>query len=277
VRNISAPAARRGRHLAPVVSRSHSSVPPLAARYYYASVLGLQPAWYLRLNEKFGAGGIAMDGSSTQLNATVNGTVTKIQPGPLVGDPTDLGYLFDGVTGFLEAGIPTTPLLSVFQNHDFTIEAWVKPTAAANFILSCGLFNSGTPGDQFLHFGFNSGVLKLGFFGDDLVGVLPVTTGVYHHIVGSWSAATRQQALYLDGMLDSVRTSSNPLAVPNNADLQVARVAFATGNGPFWYTGVISELAVYPIAFTQQQAMNHFLLGINAVPGVTPPRLPLEA
>jgi len=272
VRNISAPAARRGRRLVPVASRSHVTGPAPGPRAYFSQVMGLGPVLYLRMNDRFSSFAPIGDSSSSNATGAVNGTVTKEQVGPLAGDATTSGLLFDGATGFLELGAPPpAPLLGVFQNHDFTIEAWIKPTASANFFFSCGLFNNPTQTDQFLHFGFGGGnLLKLGFFGDDLNGVLPVSTGAYHHVVATWSATTRLMATYVDGMLDSSRTSGGALVVPGNSDAQVARVAFATGNGPFWYNGIISELAVYPITLSPSQVNYHFLLGANPVPNPVP-------
>lgn len=275
MRNASAPSARRGRHLIPVASRGHVTAPAPGPRYYFFATRQLQPALYLRLNEPFGFQGNVFDSSPNFVNGTTSGTVTKLQAGPLVGDSTDMGYLFDGATGFVELGTPAA-LLPLFQNHDFTIEGWAKAVSATNYLFSYGLFNSLGP-DQFLHFGYDgAGHSKLGFFGDDLNGALTVTTGVYHHMVATWSAATRLMSLYLDGMPDSSRVSGGPLSIPNGSDAQVARVAFGTGNGPFFYNGTLAELAIYPFVMTPALVNSRYLTGINAVPGVVP-KITLEA
>ncbi len=187
-------------------------------------------------------------------NATFGAGVTVSVPGAIEDGHTAMS--FDGVAGFLEVGAPSS-LISLFQNHDFSVEFWAKPTSVINYVFTAGQFNNaGTR--NFLHLGFSAGKLFFGMFGDDQSGVANVTAGAFHHCVFTWSNSSRVRSLYLDGALDISTTAGGSFTVPSAADIQIARVFFATGNGPFFYNGVADEVAVYNYALTAAQVFAHF-------------------
>jgi len=216
----------------------------------------LAPVGYWRLDD---SGGTAADSSGHGNIGTLHGTVTENVVGALIND-TDTAMSFDGSTGYIEVGTPAS-IAALFQNHDFSVEYWVKPVSDSNFVFSCGVLNQDFP-DQFFHAGFSGAQVKLGFFGDDLVSNSSITTGVYSHVVLTWVASTKVQTIYINGVHDSSRVSSGSLNVPAGSDTQIARANFGShGGGPYFYQGAVDELAVYSAAMTGPQVFQHYLLG----------------
>jgi Concanavalin A-like lectin/glucanases superfamily len=244
---------------------------PATAPYYPGNVLSNSPVIYLRLNDAV-ASTVAVDSSSSGDNGAVNGTVTFGINGAIAGS-LGTAAQFDGSTGYLELGSSQVP---TFQNHDFSVEYWERHTAsAANvYVFSVGLFNS-ISADTFLHVGFDSTEhLKVGFFNDDLVGTSVVKRNQWNHVVATWSAATKQRILYLNGVADSTGVSSGSLNVPGGATAQVARVSFATGIGPFFFGGAVDEFAVYGSVLSPAQVLANYnaarTLGVSTSAGIAP-------
>jgi Concanavalin A-like lectin/glucanases superfamily len=209
------------------------------------------------------SGSTAADSAGAN-TGTITGGVTKGTTGLLLND-TDTAMTFDGSSGFVDVG--TTSLVNNFRAHDWTVEYWIKPTLTQNFVFACGQFNN-AGGDNFLHIGFDgSNHVKVGFFGDDSTGTAALSTGTTYHIVVTFSASTRARVIYINGSIDKQDTATGPLNVPAAATVQIARAAFASGNGPFFYSGVVDDVAVYPSVLTGPQVLAHYQMG-----AVTGPR-----
>lgn len=221
---------------------------------YTAVVLGDGPTAYYRLDD---TGATAADFTGNGNTGTIT-NVLESQPGALAAD-TDTAMVFNGASSVVDLGTSLTP---VFQARDFSVEYWVNPASATNYVFSCGL--TGSAGlDAFLHVGFdNLGHAKLGFFGDDLIGNAVLQAGSWYHVVVTWAAATRQRSIYVNGQLDVSATSAGSLSVPNGSDAQIGRVSFGPGNGPFFYNGTVDELAVYGKALTAAQVLTHYQTGL---------------
>lgn len=230
--------------------------PNIPTSSYSTLVKRIKPTAYWRLDD---TGGTAADSSGNGNTGTLNGGITQSVAGALLND-SDTAMTFNGSTGFIDAGAPAD-ITTIFQKHDFSVEYWARPVSDSNFVFTCGTFNAAST-DNFLHVGFGgSNQVKLGFFGDDLVGNFQVPTGQYSHIVVSWSATSRLQSIYINGVHDASRTTTGLLNVPTGSSAQIARASFATGNGPFFFNGTVDELALYNFVLTTDQIQRHYLLG----------------
>lgn len=228
--------------------------PGVPSTMYATLVIRDAPSAYWRLDD---VGSTAADSSSGGNTGTITGGVTKSTAGLLLND-SDTSMTFNGSSGFVDIG--STSLVNNFRNHDWSVEFWAKPSAISNYVFSCGQFNNaGT--DNFLHVGFDGTHAKCGFFGDDLSAATALSTGTTYHIVITWQASTKRRVIYVNGVVDGTDISGGALNVPAASSSQIARVAFATGNGPFFYNGVADEVAVYGTVLSAAQVIANYQLG----------------
>ncbi len=115
-----------------------------------------------------------------------------------------------------------------FSNRSFTVSAWARrgltgPTAEG-YIVSHGF--TGPPDRRGLHFGFRGGgeadLFAFGFWGDDLNAATPDTnTNDWRLWTATYNTATKQQRLYMDGVLIQQRTAVDHYQGPASANLRI--------------------------------------------------------
>ena len=101
----------------------------------------------------------------------------------------------------------TRPFLPL-SDRPWTFEAWIylfNVTSGSDFPI-LGQFDSLGKGKS-LHLTVRDTRLRIGFFDDDLDGHTPVTASCWFHTAFVFDSVTRNQSLYLDGILDNNRQS----------------------------------------------------------------------
>lgn len=222
-------------------------------RIGYMSVIKSDtPLGYYRLGETSGT--VAYDSSGNGQNATYSNTgVTYGQADALTGD-NDTAVLFNGSTG--KVTLPTT----VNPQSTLTYECWFKISSypggstsiMGNYDSAGSLKGAGFGLNSTGHVTWN---LVNGSNAFVSITSSAVTTGVYHHIVGTYDGTASK--FYLDGSLVG---SSTTTFTPNTEQIQI-------GSSPFndYNTGYVDEVAVYNYALTSTQVSNHFSQASNPI------------
>ena len=100
------------------------------------------------------------------------------------------------------------PYLKLYD-QSWTFEAWIRLASIASG-WDCSILqqrDSPTP-DKALHLIIRNDKLYLGFFEDDLPGVTDLTASRWHHTAFTFDSITRNQSIYLDGVLDASRQAN---------------------------------------------------------------------
>jgi len=229
--------------------------PPDAQTSYHAAVLADSPAAYYRLGEN---GGTTAHDEIAGMDGTIAGACTFNVPGALAGD-ADGALQFDGSTCKITLanaafGFPGTAA--------FTIESWVSTSMDASFHQ---VFSKETRDAQNPIDGYGVLVSPTGFTFERVVGTASnfktppylVSPG-FHHFVAVYTGS--EIRIYIDGSL----AGSTPDTRPLNAVAAPPIIGGSTvGN---FYTGVIDELAVYPVALSAARIAIHHRLGVGLPP-----------
>ena len=118
-----------------------------------------------------------------------------------ISDPDrDLVAKFDG-EGYIV--LPKAEELKI-RDHDFTVSAWVKienyQEEKSDY---CILGTSSNTYQQGLHLNIRNKKPYFGFFANDLQGKTRIQAKRWHHIVWRYNKLTGEQAIFVDGRLDS--------------------------------------------------------------------------
>jgi len=96
------------------------------------------------------------------------------------------------------------------RDHDFTVSAWVKiDRYEENKDDYCILGTPGSAYQQSIHLVIRSGKPYFGFYSNDLQGKTRIEAGKWYHLVWRYSKLNGEQAIYVDGRLDS-RSMGHP-------------------------------------------------------------------
>src|SRR5438309_2123988 len=218
--------------------------------YPYAStILDGSPAAYWRLGAALGASATDAKGNGTSGTYSSSG-VTFAQAGGIVGDP-DPAITMDGSVGIV--ALKPFPVLE--PTTGVSAEAWVKPSSQ----LSGGIFQSPEQG-------YAGGYKLLAFNGHVRMYVAPTlatwayaesvtvpATGKWTHIVGTWDGATIK--IYVNGQFETSQPAASIAYGSPNQDAAIGQ----TNGSPI--AGSIDEVAVYGIALSASQVMNHWASG----------------
>lgn len=234
---------------------------------YATTVLADRPLNSWRLGE---TSGLANDIASND-HLTINGTVTRGQPGAVPGD-ADQAIRFNGVS--TQFGSTSAVRLG---RHTFTVEAWFRTSSTAGGkIIGFGNRTTGNSSsyDRHLYVG-NDGRVRFGVAPAVGLRVLASPTSLvddtWHHVVGTLGGGVMR--LYVDGQqvgeLTNVRMAANYQGV--------WRVGGDNLNGwtnrpaSDYFNGTIDEVAVYPRALTAAEvALNHAIGSTGTVPNQPP-------
>ncbi|CAF4472215.1 unnamed protein product, partial [Rotaria sp. Silwood2] len=122
--------------------------------------------------------------------------------------------------------------------RSFTVEAWIYPTTVSgdNTIFSqCACI---TCTNQCLTLILRGGRLYMSFGFNDLQGTTQLTASVWYHVAFVYNYATSQQIIYLDGVQDGVRTSTQPYQGQNGS------IIIGAQSTSYYYFGYIDNLAL---------------------------------
>ena len=138
----------------------------------------------------------------------------------------------------------TQPFLPLF-NRSWTFEAWIylfNITHGSIYpIVRQGESESATT-DKHLHLVVIDTRLRLAFFGDDVNGVTNLTAARWYHTAFTFDSVTRNQSVYLDGILDGSREANNSYqGVSGTLDIGVAHWWSET----HVFDGFIDELSFF--------------------------------
>jgi hypothetical protein len=213
------------------------------------------------LGEPTGSTNVADTGATGARPGAYRGAMTASAVTP-IACPRDPGtaYQLNGstsyVTGLTTQANPTT----------FSVEVWFKTTVAGGKLIGFGNAATGASGNYDRHLYVNSaGRISFGSYnGAVQVVTSPAvyTDGLWHHAVGTMSAATGMR-LYLDGALVA---SNAAFTTPQNFT-GYWRIGYDNLNGwtlpptNYFFTGSIRYAGVYTTVLTQAQITNHFAAG----------------
>lgn len=233
---------------------------------YHSTVLADQPVAYYPINSSVDPVGItATDLSGNGNNGTYNGTDPEYNTvtGPSSFIPTAL--YFDGFTSFVDLSTGSNPSLLSFSGP-ITMEAWVQPSSATvGSSRPADILGKGYDGTNEMTLRANGGY----YFG-----------GTYNNDAGGRGASGGVQGTdwtYLVSTYDGTNWNLyvNSVLVQSSADANGAinfTAPWAIGDGTTttagdnsgslrFFTGNITEVALYTNALTPSQVLNHFCVG----------------
>ena len=224
---------------------------------YRDTVLADLPAGYWRLDDLSGAA--VNDSSGNAHHGIYNGGVTQGQAGAIVGD-NNAAALFDGTSGY--AALPDDAPLNI--TGDVTLEAWIKTTADGAII---GGYHGTTFAGYALTVGYGTGTSGLlGYWNGTAwsAGTSPVNDGSWHHV--AVVATSTSITFYKDGAVDqTLSTSGQPSSYAG-----LRRIGSTLEPSGF-FTGLLDEVAIYPVALAPSRLLAHYNAGIAAAlisPGI---------
>ena len=174
---------------------------------------------------------------------TVEGQATSI--------PFQVGVLnLDGIDSYLEASSATV----LGFNGSFTASAWIFPTAS-DTVIEPVFGTQSAVGSQGLHLGLQNNQPYMGFFGDDLFGSATLALNQWHQLTWVYDQTTSTQSIYVNGVLDSSRTS---LSNFTGTDPILIGRAFSGPSAEF-FQGSIDGARVFNRALSASEvALNRF-------------------
>ena len=209
---------------------------------YYETVLADVPRGYWRLGETTGG---ALDETGGPAG-TYNGGVIRGVPGALVSDSNPAAR-FDGLDDYVS--VPDHAAVDV--GDFFTYELWLRRGTARG--VSQRIVHKGG-GAAALGFGTNNKLVLIpGGSGASAIASssIAINDSNWHHVVATKSGSSVH--IYLDGV-DVTALGTNTTATNNAAALNIGRATTGTG----YFDGDIDEVAIYPVALTQAQVLEHF-------------------
>ena len=149
-------------------------------------------------------------------------------------------FVFDGNKDYIEISIANKIDL---KNQDFTVEAWVKPhpdAPASEPSEQPVLGSSGHGNNQTLHLVIRDGKPYMGFHSNDLEDPTVLSKGSWYHLTFRYTAASKQQAIFVNGDLTSTRTA--PAHYQGTGKLYIGRYE------NYHLDGAIDELRIWHTA-----------------------------
>lgn len=214
------------------------------------------PAHSWVLNDRgSGSAGTAQDGGS---DATVvpsiyltNGALSLTGNAGVTwnsGDQFSPDAAFDGATGYL-----TSNAAAVTPGSDFSVSAWVKPTAAGGTVFS----QSGTDDSAFFlsptstgkwEFGLNTGGTTSATYAEKTAGAYQA--GSWVHVTLVYTSATDTLALFVGSTHAGSVTTTTPPTVAGNFVLGAGQSGGSLGS---FFTGQIAHVTTWNSALTGTQ------------------------
>jgi subtilisin-like proprotein convertase family protein len=143
---------------------------------------------------------------------------------------------FDGNDDYLS--LATASALSLY-NNSFTVGAWVQATSLSGDRTILGTDETGA--NQGLQLLLRSGKPYLGFWGDDLASTTTLTANQWYYLTWRYDAATREQAIFINGVKNASRTAGN--AFLGSGVVKVGRSPLGG-----YFQGLLDDLTLYRTA-----------------------------
>jgi hypothetical protein len=246
-----------------VVSGAAPTLNP--ANTYSDIVLADAPSRYFRLDESSGT--TAFDIAGGAHAGTYSGGFTLGAAGALNGD-SDTACTFNGSTA--KVSVPTT--LMPTGNQPFAMECWFKFAAnPAGAQMMLGYGDPAHANHQFLEFQLQATGAVAFNCGATFVASAPLTTGVYHHLLGTWDGTTMR--FYVDGA--SVGTPATPGA--QSFPAAPACLIGCSLSAANFFSGQVDEVAFYAAALAAARASAHFAAGSAGPSGTVANAMSLPA
>jgi YD repeat-containing protein len=245
-----------------------TSSPIIYNTSYPGAVADDGPASYWRLSETSGTTATDSGGSS---NGTYSAGVTLNQTGPVPGDPSK-SALFNGTTGTVS--VADSPKHRFNQRQGFAVEMWLKTSCSCPAIQALvskmanaapfqgwevALHTNGQPYFQLIN----------DFASDNRIyakGVTRLADGAWHHLAVTYDGSSTAQGVefFVDGRNDDKTIINNSLTKTpvSSAPLYVGSRA----NGAYWWSGMLSDVAVYPRPLQSAATSAHHLAGRTHYP-----------
>ena len=131
------------------------------------------------------------------------------------------------------------------MNGSFTASAWINADT-----LTSGdhtIFGTDTNGPNIgLHLTIRNHQPYLGFYANDLAGTTVLQTGTWYHITFRFDATTGQQAIFVNGVLDTATTGHAAFA-----GTEVVKIGSRTGGA--FFDGKIDDVTIFNRAITNEE------------------------
>jgi hypothetical protein len=221
---------------------------PDAAANYANTVLADSPAGYWRLGELSGT-------TATAASGTPNGTYTN---GPLLGmggavHDTDTSVRFDGSNDYVTFG----DVYDLTGTSNFSLEAWVKPAAAATANFPMIISKYGTSGwNLYMENNAQPNADAVTFerlaSGSDYASTATsLQPGTWYHVVATYDGS--RMRIYLNGVLGD--------NLPSTRSLPDTATAMNIGGTGDEFNGQIDEVAIYTTVLNQTRIQAHYDAG----------------
>jgi len=237
----------------------------LMALTYDATInsIGNIRAWW-RLDEASGTSA-ADDGPNSYTGTHVSSTGTGDVD--VIVNRSTYSKVYDDPTGNTSTDVGTQIATDVGGNTAMSISAWMKFDSIASssntgrvavrsdaqFRLY-NFYDSGSEnGVYFLLNGLTSTLAN-----SPKIDTSDITTGVWYHIMGTWSSATGDAKIYLDSVLKDTKTSiTGSLAVSANT----TRIGSDSSGAAYRHRGHLQEIVVFDSEVSQADVENIYNSG----------------
>lgn len=206
---------------------------------YASTVLADGASNHWPLNEPSGTTAVDVIGGK---NGAISGGVTLNQAGIAGGK----AMTFNGTTGKIATS-------SLTVSNPSTVEVWVKTSAPGFYQPFFSTRTTGATG-QVVFMGINPSGQVFINTATGALGLAVITDGAWHHVVVVITGVG-DLTLYVNGVLDP---SGEVAGAPTSTG--VVSIGWDQQDGLFW-TGLIDEVAIYPLALTPAQILAHYQLG----------------
>ncbi|MBT9313998.1 Tc toxin subunit A-related protein [Leptothoe spongobia] len=152
---------------------------------------------------------------------------------------------------------------------DFTVEAWVNPQYINRYSHSNPLYTQsilgvistgmGDESNALLSLGISGNKVQLTFNGGHLngiglIGKKELENNKWYHVVWRYDASTEEQAIFINGVIDAVRTEAKPLQEYG----QEVYIGFSHAQGWNHFDGYITDLRIWNKALSNNQISELF-------------------
>lgn len=223
---------------------------------YGADVLADSPLAYWRLNEASGTTAYDYVGAH---NGTYNGGISLNQAGISSFDTTGAAR-FDGTSGYVQV-----PYSGALNSSNFTVECWVDPTGGSGNQQAFFANQNGGSGYDFFSYPAGPDQWAFDVSGYYDFGTEGVAMNQWTHVVGTFDGLN--QVLYVNGV-PVVTNQNTGYSVNTAAPLNIGAGNNDQSSPAYFWTGLMSEVAVYGTVLTPNQILKHYDL---ATTGTVPP------
>ena len=183
----------------------------------------------------------------------INRSQASNSPGSLTSDSSG-ALSFDGKNDYVNCG--NDPSLDI--TDAITIEAWVKPTSAANFdaIVSKQGINVGY---MILMMATKKFRMYVGDGNWEYVESDTIFDGVsWYHITGTYNPSDGKIRIYINGILEGTPTSQG---APLTSAVDVIIGAYASDPTTYYFNGSIDSVRIYNRALSAEEVRYHYNRG----------------